>query len=322
MAQDEDQDADDRAQGDEEPFSLAQPYGPRASTCGYCGPPGGRSLTRSSFTFGIDAVQLSCLVTLEPSSFTEEKFRLFCEYQRSVHKDDDKSRQGFKSFLCETPLKRQRIRYSKQPPAHLPAEYGSYHQMYRVDGELIAVGVVDVLPYCVSSVYLMYSPKWETHSLGKLSALKEIALAQEMSAYGAPGMGYLYMGFYIHTCPKMKYKGQYAPSFLLDPEEYTWCPTEKAFPLLDKHLYVPFHDPTRASKINPGNRTTQDDDASAEPIDEAEDDMSDTEEADSASAFQLPDEVLARVEIGQISGGTIYTMPAQPAYWEGKWRRA
>lgn len=47
---------------EEEPFSLAQPYGSRASTCGYCGPPGARSVTRSSYTFGLDAVQLSCMV--------------------------------------------------------------------------------------------------------------------------------------------------------------------------------------------------------------------------------------------------------------------
>lgn len=67
------------------------------------------------------------------------------------------------------------------------------------------------------SVYLIYSAKMEEHSPGKLSALKEIALAQEMARYGAPGMGYLYMGFYIHSCQKMRYKGQYAPSYLLEP---------------------------------------------------------------------------------------------------------
>ncbi|KAG8953625.1 Arginyl-tRNA--protein transferase 1 [Tulasnella sp. 424] len=431
---------------EEEPFSLAQPYGSRASTCGYCGPPGARSVTRSSYTFGLDAVQLSCMfkpsrsqrkvlyrfnrfvlgdgeavagedrddggadnaggqpaggsssskktkgggkqksknknkgkdftpareaaaaaaatssvpsaktgpsfplvdelhsaeyaflqdeekekvvhryeVTLEPSSFTEEKFQLYCSYQKAIHKDDDKSRQSFKRFLCDTPLKRQKIPYAKQPPAHLPAAYGSHHQMYRVDGELVAMGVIDILPFCVSSVYLMYSPKWEAHSLGKLSALKEIALAQEIFSYGAPGMGYLYMGFYIHTCPKMKYKGQYAPSFLLDPEEYTWHPTEKAFPLLDKYLYVPFSNPTSASRPTPGNRSGQSggSDSNAEPIDEDDDDMSDNEEDASApSQPQLSSETLAAVQVGQISGGTIYTVPAQSSrHWTNSYSR-
>jgi arginine-tRNA-protein transferase len=40
--------------------------------------------------------------------------------------------------------------------------------MYRLDGELIAVGVLDILPSCVSSVYFMYDVKWEKYSLGKV----------------------------------------------------------------------------------------------------------------------------------------------------------
>ena len=40
--------------------------------------------------------------------------------------------------------------------------------MYRLDGELIAVGVLDILPGCVSSVYFMYNAKWEKYSLGKV----------------------------------------------------------------------------------------------------------------------------------------------------------
>lgn len=35
----------------------------------------------------------------------------------------------------------------------LSVPYGSYHQLYRIDGRLVAVGVVDILPTClVSSV--------------------------------------------------------------------------------------------------------------------------------------------------------------------------
>ena len=32
---------------------------------------------------------------------------------------------------------------------------GSYHQCYRLDGRLVAMGVLDLLPTSVSSVYLM-----------------------------------------------------------------------------------------------------------------------------------------------------------------------
>lgn len=30
------------------------------------------------------------------------------------------------------------------------------------------------------------------------------------------------MGFYIHSCPKMRYKGKLTGSYLLCPEAYTW----------------------------------------------------------------------------------------------------
>jgi len=144
------------------------------------------------------------------------------------------------------------IPYPTLPPAHLPKNYGSYHQCYRIDGELIAVGVLDILPKCVSSVYFMYDKKWEKYSLGKLSALREVALAREIHEAGIESMDALYMGFYVHTCPKMRYKGDYSPSFLLDPEEYTWFPLKECAPHLDKHRYVSFAHPDAYFDEDPG----------------------------------------------------------------------
>ncbi|EPT02754.1 hypothetical protein FOMPIDRAFT_1143185 [Fomitopsis schrenkii] len=182
-------------------------------------------------------------VTLEPSSFTDEKFALYQSYQQNIHLEEEKMPSSFRNFLVATPLQREGISYSSQPPSHLPQRYGSYHQLYRLDGKLIAIGVIDVLPNCVSSVYFMYEKEWEKHSLGKLSALREVSLAKEMHDAGLADMGYLYMGFYIQSCPKMRYKGDYAPSYLADPEDYTWHPLEKCRPLLDKYRYVSFEHP-------------------------------------------------------------------------------
>ena len=49
-------------------------------------------------------------------------------------------------------------------------------------GELIAVGVVDVLPRCLSSAYLFWDPALSWLALGKLTALKEIAWVQAAGA--------------------------------------------------------------------------------------------------------------------------------------------
>lgn len=50
------------------------------------------------------------------------------------------------------------------------------------------------------------------------------------------------MGFYIHTCPKMSYKGSYTPSSLLCPERLTWVPLELCRPVLDVHKYARLSD--------------------------------------------------------------------------------
>ncbi|KAL8780840.1 MAG: hypothetical protein Q9194_000694 [Teloschistes cf. exilis] len=119
-------------------------------------------------------------VSLEPDIFTEEKFALFEHYQYHVHKEgpDQVSRQGFKRFLCSGMGQKQRIHNGRRQ------ELGSYHQCYRLDGRLVAIGVLDLLPECVSSVYLIYHQDVKEWSFGKLSALREISLAiEDLEAY-------------------------------------------------------------------------------------------------------------------------------------------
>lgn len=79
--------------------------------------------------------------------------------------------QSHTQWLALTPrhFKNEPIPYRASAPDYLPSQYGSFHQMYRLDGELIAVGVIDILPGCVSSVYFMYDPKHDKYSLGKVN---------------------------------------------------------------------------------------------------------------------------------------------------------
>lgn len=50
---------------------------------------------------------------------------------------------------------------------------------------------------------------------------REIALTQQLMRE-CPSIAYYYMGYYIHSCPKMRYKAHMKPSYLLCPEAYTW----------------------------------------------------------------------------------------------------
>jgi arginine-tRNA-protein transferase len=124
-------------------------------------------------------------VALEPDDFTDEKYVIFENYQRLVHREPPHkiSKKGFARFLCSSPL---------PVAAENDPRYGSFHQCYRIDGKLVAVGVLDLLPHCVSGVYFMYHESVHQHSFGKLGALQEIALAHER------GYKYWYSGFYIH----------------------------------------------------------------------------------------------------------------------------
>ncbi|MCJ1338591.1 Arginyl-tRNA--protein transferase 1 [Bachmanniomyces sp. S44760] len=178
-------------------------------------------------------------VVLEADSFTNEKYALFANYQKTVQKEAPSSitASGFKRFLCSGIGQRVVSANGK------PRKLGSYHHCYRLDGRLIAIGFLDLLPNGVSSVYLVYHEDFNHWNFGKISALQEISLALE------GGYGYYYMGFYIHSCIKMRYKGAYKPTYILgvslkprvskvdasdikltpcpkDPETYEWDPLD------------------------------------------------------------------------------------------------
>lgn len=169
-------------------------------------------------------------VTLEEDKFTKEKYELFYNYQQHVHheKPSEISQSGFKRFLCGSPLQRETAQVNGKTQ-----KLGSYHQCYRLDGRLIAMGVLDLLPHCVSGVYFLYHSDFEKWGFGKLSALREATLALEGEYQ------FYYMGFYIHSCAKMRYKGEYRPQYILDPESLNWDPLEGELrTLLDKKRYV------------------------------------------------------------------------------------
>ncbi|XP_043568630.1 arginyl-tRNA--protein transferase 1 isoform X7 [Chiloscyllium plagiosum] len=146
-------------------------------------------------------------------------------------------------FLCDSPLQ------AENPTDGPPSGYGSFHQQYWLDGKIIAVGVIDILPHCISSVYLYYDPDYAFLSLGVYSAFREIAFTTQLQKT-APSIRYYYMGFYIHSCPKMKYKGQYHPSDLLCPETYAWVPIEKCRTKLDQSKYSRLNEDINAEDEN------------------------------------------------------------------------
>ncbi|XP_051772698.1 arginyl-tRNA--protein transferase 1 isoform X6 [Ctenopharyngodon idella] len=168
-------------------------------------------------------------VRLVPVSFEDPDFlasyeqsaALYARYQMTVH--------GDAPYECGESE-------AETAPDGPDVGYGSFHQQYWLDGRIVAVGVLDILPSCVSSVYLYYHPDFSSLSLGTYSALREIAFTRQLQQQ-SPKLAYYYLGFYVHSCPKMRYKGQYRPSDLLCPETYAWVPIERCIPRLEISVY-------------------------------------------------------------------------------------
>ncbi|XP_052199143.1 arginyl-tRNA--protein transferase 2-like isoform X1 [Diospyros lotus] len=177
---------------------------------------------------------------LKRSSFDPEEYALYRKYQIRVHNDTPEhvTESSYKRFLVDTPL-------VFVPPTGngsvASCGFGSFHQQYLIDGRLVAVGVIDILPRCLSSKYLFWDPDLAFLSLGKYSALQEIDWVKQ-SQLSCPSLEYYYLGYYIHSCSKMRYKAAYRPSELLCPLRYQWVSFDIARPLLDRKLYVVLSD--------------------------------------------------------------------------------
>ena len=170
----------------------------------------------------------------EFKSTFRESFELYKKYQMSVHKDPESkcTEKQYQRFLCDSPL------IPKTGAAGWPCDYGSYHQHYRIDGKLVAVGVIDFLPKCLSSVYTYYDPDFNFLTLGVYTALRELELTRKLYLSDTEHFQYYCMGYYLHRCQKMRYKGQYYPSYLLCPESYQYIPIETCQPKLDASRFA------------------------------------------------------------------------------------
>jgi len=155
---------------------------------------------------------------------TQEKFSLYKKYQIRVHNDKPEkvSISGFKRFLCQTPFARAFVNHSAAYWEDLNVDWregvfensrpdeilGPIHECYYLDNKLIAIGVLDVLPQSLSSVYFIWDPDYAHLGLGNLSALHELVLTKML------GKKYYYMGYYIDDCPKMNYKAKFGGEIL------------------------------------------------------------------------------------------------------------
>ncbi len=76
---------------------------------------------------------------------------------------------------------------------------------FRIDGRLLSVAVIDLLPQGISAVYTFFDPDMDALSPGVLAILWQI---NEVKRLGLP---WLYLGYWVPGCKKMEYKQEYRP---------------------------------------------------------------------------------------------------------------
>jgi arginine-tRNA-protein transferase len=131
--------------------------------------------------------------------FTEEYYDLYLRYIETRHADGDMyppSREQFSTFLVSE------LTFSR-------------FIEFRLDGQLLAIAVTDVLPNGLSAVYTFFDPAYEQRSLGRFAILWQISEAARQ------GLDALYLGYWIKNCRKMSYKTQYRPIELLVNQRWT-----------------------------------------------------------------------------------------------------
>ncbi len=118
-----------------------------------------------------------------------EHFPLYARYINARHRDGDMyppSRKQFEEFLVK------------------PWESTVFLE-FRLADMLIGCAVVDSLNNGLSAIYTYFDPAYADRSLGNWAILYQISMAQRL------GLDYLYLGFWIADCAKMKYKANYRP---------------------------------------------------------------------------------------------------------------
>ena len=80
---------------------------------------------------------------------------------------------------------------------------------HRLDGKLIAVGVIDLTTSILNSAYFIYDPDYKFLKLGIVGAMVEMEYIRFIRQKLNPRLTYYHLGELSPTCPKVNYKVDY-----------------------------------------------------------------------------------------------------------------
>jgi len=142
-------------------------------------------------------------VKVDVPECTEEKWRIYSDYLERQHDGSmDAGFSAFEEYLYCSPT-------------------DTMEMTYRLGERVVAVGILDVCPNSLSTVYFYFDPAEAQRSLGTYGALCEIEECRHRK------LAYWYVGFYIRGCGRMSYKVNFRPYELLG-RDGVWRPGRDA----------------------------------------------------------------------------------------------
>ena len=174
----------------------------------------------------IYTIELTDKIELER---TEERYLLYQKYQLAVHKETT-TVQSYNNFIGISPIINKYINLppdlntKTRHPELYPKHYGMHNLIHRIDGKIIAVTVIDILPNYFESLYCYYDPDFSFLDLGVVTAIREIEYAKSVQELINKNLTYYTMGEMSLSVKKLQYKSNYSPMEIMDPYTGIYVP--------------------------------------------------------------------------------------------------
>jgi arginine-tRNA-protein transferase len=159
----------------------------------------------------------------------DEHLRLYRRYQEDQHDKDgqDTDEESYARFLIDTVVDTWELSWRDKR------------------GDLVAVGIVDVVDDGVSTVYFYWDPSLRDLSLGVYSALWEIDLTRRW------GKAYYYLGYLVGGAVTMSYKSQFSGGEIWDGEQWLPVPSrDLSDPAMQATMQAAEAGATQADDVN------------------------------------------------------------------------
>ena len=132
-------------------------------------------------------------------AFSEEHFELYHRYVNARHADGsmaNDSKEQYQQFFLRSAITTALV------------EFRDEHNTLRM------VSVIDQTHNGLSAMYTFYDPDPEFSGLGTYGILWQLQIARQF------GLKYVYLGYWIADCDKMRYKQQFLPAEILTRGEW------------------------------------------------------------------------------------------------------